>query len=179
MRSKKGDFVLTIDPQLCQGREARVVIEAKDRGVSARELRDELHAAKHNRGAAVALVVMTPAHAPAGIAPFDIRAGDVYCVVDPQAPDPAVLDAALRLARLLAIASQRRAEAQLDAVALAAALGRIRGELDAVRSLKMQLTSIGTAAAEVNGGLDRLRAQVLARVAEAEAELQQPGSGSS
>jgi hypothetical protein len=179
MRSKKGDFVLTIDPQLCHGAEVRVVIEAKDRSLSARELRDELRAAKQNRAAAVALAVITPAHAPAGVAPFDLRAGDVYCVIDPLAPDPAVLDAALRLARLLAIASQRRAEAQLDAVALAAALGRIRGELDAVRSLKMQLTSIGTAAAEVNGGLDRLRAQVLARVAEAEAELQQPGSGSS
>lgn len=176
MRSKKGDFVLTIDPQLCQGREARVVIEAKDRAVSARELRDELRAAKHNRGAQVALVVLTPAHAPAGIAPFDVRAGDVYCVIDPQAPDSAVLDAALRLARLLTIASLRDEVATIDAVALSAALGRIRGELDSVRRLKMQLTSIGTAASEVNSGLDRLRAQVLARVAEAEAELQQPGS---
>jgi hypothetical protein len=172
MRSKKGDFVLTIDPRLCHGAEVRVVIEAKDRGVSARELREELRAAKQNRGAAVALAVMTPAHAPTGVAPFDLRAGDVYCVIDPQAPDPAVLDAALRLARLLAIASVRRAEDRIDAAALGAALGRVRGELDAVRSLKMQLTSIGTAAAEVNAGLERLRAQVLVRVAEAEAELQ-------
>ena len=46
MRSKKGDFVLTIDPQSCEGCDVRVVIEAKDRGMSWRELREELAAAK-------------------------------------------------------------------------------------------------------------------------------------
>ena len=44
---------------------------------------------------------------PAGIAPFDVRAGDVYCVIDPAAPEPATLEAAFRLARLLAMAGLR------------------------------------------------------------------------
>ena len=178
IRSKKGDYVLTIDPQACRGSDLRVVIEAKDRTVSARELRDELAQAKRNRAAAVGMVVVTPAHAPAGTAPFDVRHGDVYCVIDPQAPDPAVLDAGLRLARLLAIASLRDQQADVDAAALAGALARIRNELDAVRALKVHLTSIGQAAKDVHAGLDRLRDQLLARVAEAEAELQprrQPG----
>ena len=34
---------------------------------------------------------------------------DVYCVVDPEAPEPATLEAAVRLARLLALASAPRA----------------------------------------------------------------------
>ena len=63
-----------------------------------------------NRGAAVGLVVFTPAHAPSGIAPFDLRAGDVYCVVDPEAPDQATFEAAVRLARLLALVSTRERE---------------------------------------------------------------------
>jgi hypothetical protein len=172
LRSKKGDYVLTVDPGVCRGSDVRVVIEAKDRGMSGRQLREELAEAKRNRGAQVGMVVLTPAHAPAGVAPFDMRHGDVYCVIDPDAPDVAVLDAALRLARLLAIASVREQQAEIDAAALSAALGRVRNELDAVRALKMQLTSIGQAAKDVSGGLDRLRELVLARVAEAESELQ-------
>ena len=40
-----------------------------------------------------------------------------------------------------------------------------------VRALKQALTSIGTSAREVHAGLDRLRDGILARLAEAEAEL--------
>ena len=113
-RSKKGDFVLTLDPDVCRGADLRVVVEAKDRKVSGREMRDELRAAKTNRDAAAALVIFTPAHAPAGIAPFDVRAGDVYAVIDPADPDAATLQAAVRLARLLALASLRESEAEVD-----------------------------------------------------------------
>ncbi len=171
IRSRKGDFVLTIDPELCRGADVRIVIEAKDRGMSGREMREELREAKRNRGAAVGLVVFSAAHAPAGIAPFDVRAGDVYCVVDAETPERSVLEAALRLARLHALACVKDAEADIDAGALSAALTAIRGELDTVRGLKTQLTSIGSTAREVTNGLDRLREHVLARVAEAEAEL--------
>lgn len=171
IRSRKGDFVVTIDPRLTRGADLRVVVEAKDRAVSGRAMREELVEAKRNRCAAVGLVAFTPLHAPAGIAPFDIRAGDVYCVIDPAAPEPAILDAALRLARLLAIASLREAAVELDAAAVHGALVAIRGELDTVRALKMQLTSIGTTAKDVSAGLDRLRERVLARVGEAEEEL--------
>jgi hypothetical protein len=112
-RSKKGDFVLTLDSYVCRGAEVRVVIEAKDRRMSVRDMREELRAAKTNRDAAAALVVFTPQHAPAGIAPFDVRAGDVYAVIDPADPDPAILEAAVRLARLLALASLRENEADV------------------------------------------------------------------
>ena len=86
LKSKKGDFVLTLDARLARGSDVRVVIEAKDRPMSMRAMRDELRDAKENRGAAVALVVFTPAHAPSGVAPFALVGDDVYCVVDPAAP---------------------------------------------------------------------------------------------
>ncbi len=54
LRSKKGDFVLTIDPSRTNGRELRVVIEAKDRSLSRRVMAEELTAARANRGAAIA-----------------------------------------------------------------------------------------------------------------------------
>ena len=171
MRSKKGDFVITLDPDTVRGATLRLVVECKDRKVSGRAMRDELAEARRNRDAAVGLVIFTPAHAPTGIAPFDVRMGDVYCVIDPQNPDPAVLDAALRLARLLAMASLRDTGSEVDTSAVHAALVRVAAELDALRGLKTKLTTIGTAAAAVSAGLDQMRDGVVARIAEAEAEL--------
>jgi hypothetical protein len=175
-RSKKGDFVLTLDPDLCRGADVRVVIEAKDRKVSGREMRDELRAAKTNRDAAAALVIFTRAHAPAGIAPFDVRAGDVYAVIDPADPDQATLEAAVRLARLLALATMRQSEAEVDLADIQASLTGIRETLEVVRGLKVQLTSIGTSADNVSKALDRLREAVLAWISRAERDLATPTS---
>ncbi len=168
LRSKKGDFVLTINPDLTRGGELRIVIEAKDRAVSGPRIRDELREAKTNRGAAVGVVVFTPEHAPTGVAPFDLRAGDVYCVLDPEAPDRASLEAAIRLARLLALSSLEEGGAEVDAAAVGEVLVEIRRQLEAVKSLKAQLTSIGNATKVVGAGLDSLRNGILERLAEAE-----------
>ncbi len=51
LKSKKGDFVLTLDARVARGCDLRVVIEAKDRPMSMRAIRDELREAKENRGA--------------------------------------------------------------------------------------------------------------------------------
>jgi hypothetical protein len=171
LKSKKGDFVLTVDARVARGSDLRVVIEAKDRPMSMRAMREELREAKENRGAAVAVVVFTPSHAPAGVAPFTLVGDDVYCVIDPEAPEPATLEAAVRLARLLALASLVEREVDVDAVAIGSALNAIREQLDVVRALKAQLTSISTATKAVWSGLDQMRSNILARVAEAEAEI--------
>jgi hypothetical protein len=171
IRSKKGDFLLTLDPALGAGAELRVVIEAKNRGKSWREIRDELDAAKRNRAAAAALAIYTPEHAPAGVAPFDVRYGHVFAVIDPESPDMATLTAALRLARLHALASVAAQTAEIDAGRLSQALASVKTELEAVRALKVSLTSIKTTADNVAAGLDRLREQVVLRVTEAEAQL--------
>jgi hypothetical protein len=170
-RSKKGDFVLTLDPDVARGCELRVVIEAKDRRVSGREMRDELRAAKANRDAAAALVIFTPAHAPAGIAPFDVRGGDVYAVLDPADPDRATLESAVRLARLVALTSVRESEADVNVAEIQASLTEIRRCLEMVRGLKTQLTSIGSTSENVSKALDKLREAILAWITRAEREL--------
>ena len=171
LRSKKGDFVVTLDPDTVRGATLRLVVECKDRRISGRAMRDELEEARRNRDAAVGLVIFSTAHAPAGIAPFDVRMGDVYCAIDPDDPEPATLDAALRLARLLALSSVRDTTSEIDASAVREALVRVSAELDALRGLKTKLTTIGTAAKAVGAGLDQLRDGIVARIAEAEAEL--------
>ena len=122
------------------------------------------------------LAVFRPDHAPAGIAPFDVRAGDVYCVIDPANPDPATLDAALRLARLLAIASLRDVEpGDRRRGDPGGAWPAIRAELDALKGIKATLTSIANERGRASRcSLDRLRDAIVARVAEAEAEIRRP-----
>lgn len=171
LKSKKGDFVLTVDARAARGHDLRVVIEAKDRPMSMRAIRDELREARENRGATVALAVFTPAHAPTGVAPFTLLGEDVYCVIDPESPEQANLEAAVRLARLLALASLAEREVEVDAVAIGSALTAIREQLEVVRQLKSQLTSISNATKAVWSGLDTMRSNILARVTEAESEI--------
>jgi hypothetical protein len=175
--SKKGDFVLTLDSRLTRGTELRVVVEAKDRAMSQRAMREELREARENRSAVVAIVAWTPAHAPSGVAPFALVGDDVHVVVDPEAPEPASLEAAVRLGRLLALVRLDDREVDVDAAAVARHLTGIREQLEAIRQLKAQLTSIGTATKAVWSGLDTLRSGILARVAEAEAELRVADQG--
>jgi len=59
----------------------------------------------------------------------------------------------------------------VDAAAVETALTAIREQLEMVRQLKSQLTSISTATKAVWTGLDTMRSNVLARVTEAEAEI--------
>jgi hypothetical protein len=171
LKSKKGDFVLTVDARAARGCDLKVVIEAKDRPMSMRAMRDELREARENRGAAGGVAVFTPAHAPTGIAPFAVVSGDVYCVIDPEAPEAATLEAAIRLARLLALASLAEREVDVDAAAIASALTAIREQLEVVRQLKSQLTSISNATKAVWAGLDTMRSNILARVTDAESEI--------
>ncbi len=168
IRSRKGDFVVTVDPARTGGADLRIVVEAKDRAMSVRSIREELREAKDNRSAAVGLVIFSPEHAPSGVAPFDVRAGDVYCVVDPAQPDHAVLEAALRLARLLALASLREVQTEVDVETIRAALLAVRAELDALKGIKSTLTSISNSASGVQQQLDRLRDAIVARLAEAD-----------
>lgn len=169
--SKKGDFVLTLDPRLTRGTDLRVVVEAKDRAMSPRAMRDELREARENRGAAVAIAAWSVAHAPAGVAPFTIVGDDVHVAIDPEAPEPATLEAAVRLARLLALSRLDEHEVEVDAAAVGRALTAVREQLEAVRQLRSQLTSISNATKAVWTGLDAMRTNILARVSDAESEL--------
>jgi hypothetical protein len=171
LRSKKGDFVLAINPSLTRGLELRVVIEAKNRSVSRARFQQELADAKENRGAAVAVAVFAPDAAPTGIAPLQLVGNDVWCVHDPESDDATVLEAAIRLARVLAIASLRDVAAAIDVAEVQAALADVAAELQRVQGMKSRLTSIGTVAREVSQGLDDLRSGVQRHLRRVEDQL--------
>jgi len=171
LKSKKGDFVLTLNPGLTRGADVRMVVEVKDRAISIPAMRAELRDAKANRDASVGLVVFTPAHAPAGIAPFDVRGDDVWCVLDPEDVEPSMFEAAVRMARYIALASLAARDTEIDTTTISQALTCIREQLEQIRNLKSQLTSIGNATKAVWTGLDGLQAGVVEQVTRAEAAI--------
>jgi hypothetical protein len=164
LRSKKGDFVLTIDPTRTGGRELRVVIEAKDRAVSRRAMAEELNAARANRGAAISMVVFTPEHAPTGVSPFALVGTDVYAVYDPEADGGVGLEAAFRVARVMALLTLRESTGQVDVAGIGEALQDVQFAVENVRKMKTRLSGIGSAAQEIATLLDELRERVLASV---------------
>jgi hypothetical protein len=117
------------------------------------------------------MVVFSPQAAPTGIAPFTLVGTDVYAVFDPETDDDAGLEAALRLARALALVTLREAAGQVDVQAIAEALDDVRQQLAAVQGMKARLTSIGTAARDVSSALDLLRAGVVRGVRAVEEQL--------
>ena len=127
--------------------------------MSMRAMREELREARENRGAAVAVVVFTPAHAPSGHRAVRRWSATTSTASSTRTrPEPATLEAAVRLARLLALASLGEHEVEVDAAAIGAALTAIREQLEVVRALKAQLTSISNAD---EGGLDGPRHDAL------------------
>jgi septation ring formation regulator EzrA len=81
------------------------------------------------------------------------------------------LEAAVRLARVLALNSLRDAPVQLDVHEVADALRDIAGELQRVQSMKSKLTSIGSVAREVSTTLDEMRAGVQRHLRRVEDQL--------
>jgi hypothetical protein len=177
LKAKKGDFVLTIDPTWTRGVDLRVVVESKDRALSTRAITEELGAARQNRSAQAAVIVFTPEHAPANAAPLHVMGRDVWCVLDPAAPDRLPLECAVRLARIFAFESLRDAPASIDTDAVGRSLDAIRAQLSAVQGMKAGLTSIGTATKKVYADLDGLKVAILRGVGEIEAELRGASAG--
>ena len=77
----------------------------------------------------------------------------------------------MRLARMLALATLGEREVEVDAQAVARALTGVKEQLEAIRSMKSQLTSVANVSRQVADGLDAMRTGILARIAEAEQEL--------
>jgi hypothetical protein len=103
--------------------------------------------------------------------PRSTSAATIWCVVDPDDLDPSSFEVAVRLARYLALAGLAARDAEIDTAAISQALASIREQLDQIRNLKSQLTSIGNATKAVWNGLDALRAGVVDQVARAEAGI--------
>ncbi len=134
---KKGDAVIELGPDhVASG--AKLVVEAKEnKAYGLREARTELEEARRNREACVGLFVFSRASAPEAIEPLFRCGSDVFCVWDADDPSTdTVLDAALMVARCIAVAETVGTDHEADLAALDASVNAIErhaGNLDQVQ----------------------------------------------
>jgi hypothetical protein len=164
VRSRKGDFLITLDPSSTRGLPVRVAVEAKSGRVGLAKLCRDLDETRRNRDAVVAVAVYRAGNSPAGCAPFTLHGEHIICELDPDDPDDTAFTAAVRLARALALVAVRDHADVVDAAAVRRDLEGIRSQLNAIAGMKSKLTSIATATGDVRNGLDGLRQGVLDRV---------------
>ena len=124
----------------------------------------ELAEARENRKAEIALMVFSEAAAPAGASPFVISRHGVYCVVDPEAPDIAILEAGYRLARISALIRAKSEGSGADLSAVKDAIDALRDRIGTVQQIKTTLTAIDTTTIKARGELDALRSAIVTEI---------------
>lgn len=162
--SKKGDAVITINGRDASASVLRIVVEVKDKAMTGPAIEKELAEARENRKAEIALMVFSEAAAPAGASPFVISRHGVYCVVDPEAPDVAILEAGYRLARISALIRAKSEGSGADLTAVRDAIDALRSRLDSVKEIKKTLTAIDSTTEKARDELDALRAAIVTEI---------------
>ena len=177
--SMKGDAVITINGKDASAASLRIVVEVKDKAMTGPAIEKELSEARENRKAEIALMVFSEAAAPNGVAPFQISRHGVYCAVDPESPDLAVLEAAYRLARISALIRAKSEGSGADLTAVKEAIETLRSRVESVKEIKKTLTAIDSTTVKARDELDALRAAILAEIERIEEQVRASGAAAS
>lgn len=97
--TKRGDEVVTLNPEDTKGQDARYVLEVKDRKVSLRATLTELDDAMKNRDATAAIAVFSSQAAAPSTLPFSYFGDKATVVLDKTEPDSAALQLGTMWAR--------------------------------------------------------------------------------
>ena len=173
---RKGDVVVSIDA--CSGpARGRIVFEAKDRRLTKPAFLEELDAAKQQRLADYAvLVVPSEDEVPARLHSLREYYGDkLIAVYDPEDGSALELEFAYRLARAR-VALAREGSDELDAAAVRATVGRALDAMEEVRKIKSQLTTAAGGICQARDLLDGMAARVRAELGQVEELLVAPGA---
>jgi len=173
---RKGDVLVSIDA--CAGpARGRIVFEAKDRRLSKPRFLEELDAAKRQRDADYAvLVVPGEDEVPAKLHSLREYYGDKLIVVyDDQEGSTLELEFAYRLARAR-IALAREGADELDGAAVRASVGRALDAMDEVRKIKSQLTAAAGGIGSARDLLEAMAGRVRTELGQIEELLVAPGA---
>ena len=174
---RKGDVLVSVDG--CSGpARGRIVFEAKDRRLSKPRFLEELDAAKEQRHADYAvLVVPSDAEVPAKLHSLREYYGDkLITVYDPEEGSTLELEFAYRLARAR-VALAREGGDELDAAAVRATVGRALDAIDEVRKIKSQLTTAAGGIGTARELLESMAARVRAELGAIDEQLAPAGPG--
>lgn len=170
--TRKGDEVVTLDPDGTRGVLVNVVYEVKDKKVGVRKILEELDLAMSNRQATVGIAVFgSEEHAPTKI-PFTQYGTKAILVIDKDEPDPGLV----RLAYLWSswVAKRHLTESDEDTVDL----GRIESLVEEARRALQRITTIKRSHStarksidEAGGQLDSLQTEVASVLDQLESEI--------
>ncbi len=163
---RKGDVVVTLDGAAGAGA-GRIVFEVKDSRLSKPEFERQLDAARSQRDAEYAvLVVPGEDEVPARLHPLREYHGDkVIALFDPEEGSTLELEFAYRVARAR-VAMSSEAGDEIDPAAVMASVGRARDAVDDVRKVKHQLTTAENSIGNAKELVDALAATVRSRLGE-------------
>jgi hypothetical protein len=174
-KNKKGDFVVTLNPETLGGRDRRVVIEAKDRPTQ--KLAGKAGAltylaeAMENRAAdAAILVCSTAVPALAGHRLRVYHGNRLLVLFDKNEEDALALEVACQLARALA-ARSHGAEDELSATLLAAKVERLREVIEQARAIHGGVLEARRGIRRVDEAYETMRREALAVIHELEDRL--------
>jgi hypothetical protein len=166
-KSRRGDFVIEINPQHAGGSGLRIVLEAKNDQTRLKDLLQELDEAKENRAAQFAIGISTnPSLLPPNSPPIVFPTEDKMIVhvpdYDPEDGtfDAVFIEVALDVARYLAIAMRAANPRGMDLVAIDTHVANAINVLTRFTEIKKRLTTIVSTARDTDVLVESIRAEV-------------------
>lgn len=170
-----GDIVSLLAAEHTGGLERRIVVEAKNTGVTLRgkrSIHDELQDAMENREAQFGMAVVPPSRLPDDVVPFRFYSPNRLVVAfEPGNTDGFALDAAYRVARSLVCARAGRREIELEVSEVESYLDDVRSQLENVQGIRSTLTSARKSIEDAHDRIGQMRDEIQQTVRRLEEEL--------
>ncbi len=163
--SKTGDIVVNLNPSQTGGANLKIVFECKDKEMSLQKFLEELDEAKKNRGALLAVGIISRKDLLKGvngaIGVFREYPNDKsICLFDKEILDPTALEIAYKLARtrlLLGLKVKEMKSDSVDVEGIKILIEEISRKLNEFSSIKSTLTKATTAIDEAKTNLDKIK----------------------
>jgi hypothetical protein len=168
--AKVGDIVVDVDPSLAR-REARYVVECKDRALPLKKALDELDLAMANRDAQAGLMVFSSADLAPGTEPFQWFDRRAIVVLDKDDLDPLALRLACLWARWVATRDASDVTEEIDLDRLAAVIQSANRGLKTAASVRSSHTQAKKAIDQAGRQFDALLGDVQSALDELESLL--------
>jgi hypothetical protein len=163
--AKTGDAVVTFAASQTRGRVVRLAVEAKDKTLTAAQWRDELAAARKNRGCHAAIgIARGTSRMPGERLVSVLDPLNIVVAWDPEADGADVVAAAYQVLKAQAIAACLDQESEIDAAAVRAHLRDALQSLDGFDRLRRQTQAAARAANDVTQISEQLKSALTTQV---------------
>lgn len=172
--SKLGDVLVTLNPSATGGATLKLIFEAKDKGMYVNDLLDELEGAKRNRGADVAVAVVSGVDTLKDVNSSigmlrDYPNNRTICVLDKEVVDPIALEVAYKLGRaklLLQLKAKDMKSESIDLVAINTLIDEIGKKVKEFSGIKSVLTKASTTIGEAQDQIETMKDELISKLEE-------------